>query len=226
MPYSYRVCPVCSEVVRSARRLALHLCQEHVRLKRARFFCPWANCKRLSKTLRGMERHLMGHTDARKHVRSERERKKRVEAFEAFEKAGDKAAAKQVWDSGLEAAPGDPRLLDVIKRLAAAGERYDIVVADPPAFVKSKKDLAVGSRGYRKLARLSASLVSPGGFLFIASCSHNVERALFDEEVRRGLGDARRAGRILLSSGAAPDHPVHPALPESVYLKGSLIQLD
>jgi len=113
-----------------------------------------------------------------------------------------------------------------LERRAAAGERFDIVVADPPAFVKSRKDLAAGSRGYRKLARLAAAIVSPGGFLFIASCSHNVDRPTFDEQVQRGLGDARRNGRILLESGAAADHPTHPALPESVYLKASLIQLD
>ena len=115
---------------------------------------------------------------------------------------------------------------DELERRGGAGERFDIVVADPPAFVKSRKDLAAGLRGYRKLARLAAALVAPSGFLFIASCSHNVERAMFDEEVRRGLGDARRPGRILLASGAAADHPVHPGLPESVYLKASLIQLD
>jgi len=113
-----------------------------------------------------------------------------------------------------------------LERRATAGERFDIVIADPPAFVKSRKDLAAGSRGYRKLARLAAAIVAPGGFLFIASCSHNVDRPTFDEQVQRGLGDARRNGRILLESGAAADHPTHPALPESVYLKASLIQLD
>jgi len=113
-----------------------------------------------------------------------------------------------------------------LERRSAAGERFDIVIADPPAFVKSRKDLAAGLRGYRKLVRLAAQVVAPGGFLFIASCSHNVERAMFDEEVRRGLADAGRPGRILLASGAAADHPTHPALPESVYLKASLIQLD
>jgi 23S rRNA (cytosine1962-C5)-methyltransferase len=113
-----------------------------------------------------------------------------------------------------------------LERLAAAGERFGILVADPPAFVKSKKDLAAGARGYRKLARLSAALVAPGGFLFIASCSHNLDRPTFDEQVERGLADAGRGGRILLMSGAAADHPVHPHLPESVYLKASLIQLD
>jgi 23S rRNA (cytosine1962-C5)-methyltransferase len=113
-----------------------------------------------------------------------------------------------------------------LERLAGAGERFDIVVADPPAFVKSRKDAGAGLRGYRKLARLAASAVAPGGFLFIASCSHNVEPEPFAEAVRRGVADAKRNARILLSSGAAPDHPVHPFLPESAYLKAQLLTLD
>ena len=118
---------------------------------------------------------------------------------------------------------------DVFTDLAAragASERYDIVVADPPSFVRSKKALKVGSRAYRKLARLAATLVSPGGILFLASCSHNVGTELVTEQVYRGLTDARRSGRLLLASGAAPDHPIHPALPESAYLKAVTIQLD
>ncbi|HZB94213.1 MAG TPA: class I SAM-dependent rRNA methyltransferase [Stellaceae bacterium] len=111
-------------------------------------------------------------------------------------------------------------------RLAASGERFDMVIADPPAFVKSKKDLGPGLRGYRKLARLAASLVAPGGVLFLASCSHNVEPPDFAEAVRRGLEDAGRSGRILRSAGAAPDHPVHPWLPESAYLKAEVLALD
>ncbi len=113
-----------------------------------------------------------------------------------------------------------------VSRLGVAGERFDVVIVDPPAFVKSKKDLGPGLRGYRKLARLAASLVAPSGVLFIASCSHNVEPPDFAEAVRRGLEDAGRAGRILRSSGAAPDHPVHPWLPESAYLKAQLLVLD
>ena len=113
-----------------------------------------------------------------------------------------------------------------LEHLGKAKERFDIVVADPPAFVKSKKDLAAGARGYRKLARLAAALVTPGGFLFIASCSHNVDRPAFDDQIARGLDDAGRQGRILVSAGAAPDHPVHPALPETAYLKASLFQID
>jgi 23S rRNA (cytosine1962-C5)-methyltransferase len=92
--------------------------------------------------------------------------------------------------------------------------------------VKSRKDLQAGARGYRKLARLAGALVAPRGFLFMASCSHNLDRAGFDEMVALGLRDIGRGGRILRASGAAADHPVHPMLPESAYLKGSLLQLD
>ncbi len=115
---------------------------------------------------------------------------------------------------------------DEMERLAAANERFGIVVADPPAFVKSRKDLNAGARGYRKMVRLAAPLVEPGGLLFAASCSHHVGAELFAEQVCRGLADARREGRILYSGGAGPDHPVHPFLPESAYLKFQLLQLD
>jgi 23S rRNA (cytosine1962-C5)-methyltransferase len=115
---------------------------------------------------------------------------------------------------------------ETLEALANRGERFDIVVADPPAFVKSRKEVNQAARGYRKLARLAARAVAPGGFLFIASCSYHMTPELFAEQVARGLVDAERQGRILKSVGAAADHPVHPALPETAYLKGLLIALD
>jgi len=111
-------------------------------------------------------------------------------------------------------------------RLAAAGERFDIVIADPPAFAKSRKDVSAALRGYRKLARLAASVTSAGGVLFLACCSHNVTKAEFAEAVRRGLGDAGRGARILRIAGADADHPIHPALPETAYLKAMTLALD
>jgi 23S rRNA (cytosine1962-C5)-methyltransferase len=111
-------------------------------------------------------------------------------------------------------------------RLAAAGARFEIVVADPPAFAKSRKEVPAALRGYRKLARLAASLTSREGILFLASCSYNVGAGDFAEAVRRGLADAGRSGRILRNAGAGPDHPVHPSLPESVYLKTTTLALD
>ena len=113
-----------------------------------------------------------------------------------------------------------------LEALVGQGERFDIVVADPPAFVKSKKELNQAARGYRKLARLAAALVAPGGFLFIASCSYHMTAENFGEQVARGLADSRRGGRIIRASGAGPDHPVHPFLPETAYLKALLLQVD
>jgi len=104
--------------------------------------------------------------------------------------------------------------------------KYDVVICDPPAFVKSRKDLKIGAQGYRKLVRLAAPLVARGGFFFVASCSHLVDLTVFADQVRRGLRDAGRNGRILLTSGAALDHPVHPSLPETAYLKAMTLQLD
>jgi 23S rRNA (cytosine1962-C5)-methyltransferase len=114
----------------------------------------------------------------------------------------------------------------LLQDLAKAGETFDMVIVDPPAFVKSKKDLHTGVRGYRKLAKLAAALVAPDGILLCASCSHHVDAPTFSDVVRRSIAEARRTGRILRSAGAAPDHPVHPFLPESAYLKTEVLQLD
>jgi 23S rRNA (cytosine1962-C5)-methyltransferase len=111
-------------------------------------------------------------------------------------------------------------------RLAASGERFDIVIADPPAFAKSRKEVGAALRGYRKLTRLAASATANRGILFLACCSHNVAEAEFAEAVRRGLADAGRDGRILRAAGADADHPVHPALPETAYLKAMTLALD
>jgi 23S rRNA (cytosine1962-C5)-methyltransferase len=113
-----------------------------------------------------------------------------------------------------------------LEALHAAGRQFELVIADPPAFVKSKRELEQGLRGYRKLARLAATAVAPNGMLAIASCSHNVSPADFQEQVARGIADVSRTARILRSAGAAPDHPVHPMLPETAYLKMLVLALD
>lgn len=115
---------------------------------------------------------------------------------------------------------------DGLERMTQVGERFRVVVADPPPFVKSRKELGSGLRGYRKLARLAATLVEPGGFLFVASCSHNVEPGPFAAEVVRGLAGAGRTGRIIRTAGAGPDHPIHTHLPETAYLKSLLLHVD
>ncbi len=115
--------------------------------------------------------------------------------------------------------------LETLERMVAAGERFEIVVADPPAFAKSRKDHPAAMRGYAKLARLAAMLVAPGGFLFMASCSHHVSPGDFTDAVAQGVARTRRHARLLATTGAGMDHPVHPLLPESAYLKGLLLHL-
>ncbi|MEQ8602400.1 MAG: class I SAM-dependent rRNA methyltransferase [Marivibrio sp.] len=113
-----------------------------------------------------------------------------------------------------------------LERATADGARFDLVIADPPAFVKARKEIKQGARAYAKLARLAARATAEGGTLLLASCSHLVDEALFLEECRRGLTEAGRSARLLRRGGAGPDHPLHPALPESGYLKALLFALD
>jgi len=117
-------------------------------------------------------------------------------------------------------------VFEELERLKAAGERFDIVLADPPPFVKSKKDLEPGAKAYRKLARLAADVAAPGGLLMVASCSHNISPERFAQECAQGLLRAGRRAAMIHQAGAGPDHPVHPMLPESAYLKAIAYALD
>jgi 23S rRNA (cytosine1962-C5)-methyltransferase len=117
-------------------------------------------------------------------------------------------------------------LFEELERLGAAGERFDIVVADPPPFVKSKKDLEPGAKAYRKLARLAAQVTGQNGILLLASCSHNIPPERFAAECAAGIGRTGRAAALIRQAGAGPDHPVHPSLPESAYLKALVYALD
>jgi 23S rRNA (cytosine1962-C5)-methyltransferase len=115
--------------------------------------------------------------------------------------------------------------MEELAAMAAEGRRFGIVIADPPAFARTRKDQPAALRAYGKLARLAASLVEPGGFLFISSCSYHVAPGEFADVVARGVQRARRDARILHMGGAGPDHPLHPLLPESQYLKAMLLHL-
>ena len=117
-------------------------------------------------------------------------------------------------------------VFEELERLKAAGETFDIVLTDPPPFVKSKKDLEPGAKAYRKLARLAADVTAPGGLMMIASCSHNIPPERFAQECAQGLLRAGRRAALIRQSGAGPDHPVHPLLPESAYLKALAYALD
>ncbi len=117
-------------------------------------------------------------------------------------------------------------VFEELERLGAAHESFDIVIADPPPFVKAKKDLETGAKAYRKLARLAAGATAKNGFVFLASCSHNIGPDRFAAECATGIARAGRTARLIRQAGAGPDHPVHPMLPESAYLKALVYVLD
>jgi len=106
-----------------------------------------------------------------------------------------------------------------LKALHEAGEVFDVVVLDPPAFIKRRKDKAAGARAYQRLNQLALQLLDADGILISASCSFH----LAADELRGVLLQAaQHAGRelqILEQGHQGPDHPVHPAIPETAYLK-------
>ncbi len=79
--------------------------------------------------------------------------------------------------------------------------------------------MEVGARAYRKLARMAAALMAPGGVLMLASCSYNVGRERFAAECAAGIARVGRGAALIHDAGAGADHPVHPLLPETAYLK-------
>ena len=138
----------------------------------------------------------------------------------ALELAAQAGALNGIADK-LSYEQGDA--FEMMQKLASEGRQFDVVIADPPAFVKHKKDMGAGLKGYEKVARLAASLVAPGGKLFVASCSHHALRPKFNQAVIKGAKDVGFPGKMLKQTGAAPDHPVHKLLPQGEYLKGILL---
>lgn len=115
-------------------------------------------------------------------------------------------------------------LFDALRALRGAGERFETVMLDPPAFIKRRRDLAEGRRAYQQLNRLGLEVLEPGGILVTSSCSFHLSREELLQAVQRA---ARRAGRtlqLLWVGTQGPDHPVHPAIPETSYLKTLILR--
>lgn len=114
---------------------------------------------------------------------------------------------------------------DVLTALQEEGDSFDVVICDPPAFAPSRSSREAGLRAYERVARLAAPLVAPGGYLGLCSCSHAVDLAAFRQACGRGIGRAGRAGALIFTGSAGPDHPLLPQLAESGYLKALFFRL-
>lgn len=109
---------------------------------------------------------------------------------------------------------------------ANRGERFDLIVLDPPSFARNKKALPGALRGYKELNLRALQSLNPGGILATYSCSQSVSGGLFMETLREAAVDARRVVRLLEVTGQSPDHPVLLTMPESQYLGGAIVCVD
>lgn len=115
---------------------------------------------------------------------------------------------------------------DELTALDAEGARFDVVVCDPPAFAPSKQAMEAGLRAYEKTARAGARLVDEaGGYLVLCSCSHAATLDKFRNACFRGIGRAGRQVQLIHTGQAGPDHPLHPQLAESGYLKALVFRV-
>ncbi len=135
--------------------------------------------------------------------------------------------ALEVADRNLALNPGtadrvewiEADAFELLREYEAAGEQYDTIVLDPPAFAKSKRAAEGAMRGYKELNLRAIKMLRPGGTLITCSCSHHVALAEFTEVVAAAASDAGRRVQLLEVRGAAPDHPAVLTLPETSYLK-------
>lgn len=108
---------------------------------------------------------------------------------------------------------------ETLSKLRARGETFDVVILDPPAFIKRRKDLREGVFAYQRLNQMAARLLREDGILISASCSYHLQPEVFVDAIRRGVLRRDRGLQIIEQGHQAPDHPIHPAIPETGYLK-------
>ncbi len=147
-----------------------------------------------------------------------------VVCVDASQAALDAACATaQANGLSLDARRGDA--FDALEALHAAGERFDVVVVDPPAFIKRRKDHPKGLAAYRKLNRLAMQRVARDGLLVTCSCSWHLGADELTEAVQHAARQLGRFAQVVEFRGQAPDHPVHPAIPETRYLKALVCRI-
>jgi len=113
----------------------------------------------------------------------------------------------------------EANVFDVLREMEAAGDRFDVIVLDPPAFAKNRASLKAAIRGYKEINLRALKLLNPGGVLITCTCSYHVSEELFIEIVAQAAIDAHRRVQIVEKRIQASDHPVLVGVPETYYLK-------
>ncbi|MBN1397033.1 MAG: class I SAM-dependent rRNA methyltransferase [Bacteroidetes bacterium] len=113
-------------------------------------------------------------------------------------------------------------VLEALKLLDDDRKRFDIIILDPPSFTKSKKNIPAALKGYKDINAAAMRLIVPGGYLVSASCSHHITEDGFLSAIEQAAVKSKRRIQLLELTGAAPDHPVIPAMPETKYLKSCI----
>jgi 23S rRNA (cytosine1962-C5)-methyltransferase len=112
-----------------------------------------------------------------------------------------------------------------MKELVQAGERFDVVVMDPPAFIPKRKDQKKGEQAYRAVNELAMRLLNKEGVLVSGSCSMHLPQEKLVDILRLSSRHLDRQLQIIEQGGQVFDHPVHPAIPETNYLKAIFARL-
>ena len=115
---------------------------------------------------------------------------------------------------------------DVLEEFSKQGARFDVVIVDPPAFAKRKKDLPKALAAYKRLNQLAIQVLAPEGILVSCSCSSHVSAEELQDAIAKAARGADKHLQILEMGGQAPDHPVHPAIPETRYLKAYFCRIN
>jgi len=114
---------------------------------------------------------------------------------------------------------------DVLKTLKTEEEQFDVIIVDPPAFIKRKKDHKQGFQAYRRINELAMRLLANNGILLSASCSMHLKRDELMDVVRSGGQRTNHHIQVLEEGSQGPDHPIHPAIPETHYLKAFVCRI-
>lgn len=129
----------------------------------------------------------------------------------------NRAGAKAVFKKG--------DAFEILKKFNDSGEKADLIILDPPSFLKSRESLVSASKGYKELNKLAMNALSDGGVLATFSCSHNMPNELFSKIIKESAAAANKNVAILKRCHQAEDHPIVKAIPETEYLKGYFLRI-